>query len=262
MTSRLDGRSSGASLKRDRTGLRLTTGGRRAGRPRPRVEYREEDYIVDEDAWVILSRDGWIKRQKSFTDVASIRVRDDDRVGWIYRAKARHTLTFFTDRGIGYTMRVERYPADNRATASPIKQGLRARRWRASRGRRFARSALPAGLGRRCRTSARAGARHAWRRVGGGVHGEPARRWRRHSGRSVCGRSHGRWQDYPVPRRDARPGLDPQGAAGHPARLGADSDDKLVGVVAPGPRGDGFHWAVAKLPLLIFSVTEVKQHRR
>src|SRR4051794_18327100 len=70
------------------------------------VEYRAEDYIIDEDSWVILTRHGWAKRQKSFTDVASIRVRDDDRVGWIYRARARQTLTLFTDRGIGYTLRV------------------------------------------------------------------------------------------------------------------------------------------------------------
>jgi DNA gyrase subunit A len=76
----------------------------------PAIEYREEDYIVDEDAWVIVTRDGWIKRQKSFTDVASIRVRDDDRVGWIYRSRARQTLTFFTDRGIAYTMRVNDIP--------------------------------------------------------------------------------------------------------------------------------------------------------
>ncbi len=70
------------------------------------LEFREEDYIVDEDSWVIVTRDGWTKRQKSFTDVASIRVRDDDRVGWVYRARARQTLTFFTDRGIAYTLRV------------------------------------------------------------------------------------------------------------------------------------------------------------
>lgn len=75
------------------------------GPPAP-VEYREEDYIVDEDSWVIVTRDGWVKRQKSFTDVASIRVRDDDRVGWIYRARARQTLTIFTDRGTAYTLRV------------------------------------------------------------------------------------------------------------------------------------------------------------
>jgi DNA gyrase subunit A len=74
--------------------------------PPEAVEYRAEDYIIDEDAWVIVTRDGWAKRQKSFTDVASIRVRDDDKVGWIYRARARQTLTLFTDRGIAYTLRV------------------------------------------------------------------------------------------------------------------------------------------------------------
>src|SRR4051794_6469331 len=74
--------------------------------PSAPMEFREEDYIVDEDAWVIVTRDGWTKRQKSFTDVASIRVRDNDRVGWVYRARARQTITFFTDRGIGYTLRV------------------------------------------------------------------------------------------------------------------------------------------------------------
>jgi DNA gyrase subunit A len=74
------------------------------------LEFREEDYIVDEDAWIIVTRDGWTKRQKSFTDVASIRVRDDDKVGWVYRARARQTLTFFTDRGIAYTLRVNDIP--------------------------------------------------------------------------------------------------------------------------------------------------------
>jgi DNA gyrase subunit A len=78
--------------------------------PTAPVEYREEDYIIDEDAWVIVTRDGWTKRQKSFTDVASIRVRDDDRVGWIYRSRARQTLTFFTDRGMAYTLRVNDLP--------------------------------------------------------------------------------------------------------------------------------------------------------
>lgn len=78
--------------------------------PQVQVEYREEDYIIDEDAWIIVTRDGWMKRQKSFADVPSIRVRDDDRVGWVYRSRARQTVTFFTDRGIAYTMRANDIP--------------------------------------------------------------------------------------------------------------------------------------------------------
>ncbi len=78
--------------------------------PLPTTEFREEDYIIDEDAWVIVTREGWIKRQKSFADVPSIRVRDNDVVGWVYRAKARQTLTMFTDRGVAYTLRVNDIP--------------------------------------------------------------------------------------------------------------------------------------------------------
>ncbi|WP_435006922.1 DNA gyrase/topoisomerase IV subunit A [Tundrisphaera lichenicola] len=78
--------------------------------PQVQVEYREEDYIVDEDSWVIVTRGGWVKRQKSFADVPSIRVRDDDRVGWIYRSRARQTITFFTDRGAAYTIRANDIP--------------------------------------------------------------------------------------------------------------------------------------------------------
>ncbi len=74
------------------------------------MEFREEDYIVDEDAWVIVTREGWTKRQRSFTDIASIRLRDNDTVGWVYRARARQTITFFTDRGIAYTLRVNDIP--------------------------------------------------------------------------------------------------------------------------------------------------------
>ncbi len=90
-----------------------TFGDRRRTRievPAAPLEFREEDYIVDEDSWVIITRDGWVKRQKSFMDVASIRVRDDDKVGWVYRARARQTITIFTDRGIAYTARVNDIP--------------------------------------------------------------------------------------------------------------------------------------------------------
>ena len=81
-----------------------------AKEPPPAVEYNAEDYIIDEDAWVIVTRDGWVKRQKSFNDVASIRVREEDKVGWVYRSRARHTVTFFTDRGAAYTFRVNDVP--------------------------------------------------------------------------------------------------------------------------------------------------------
>ena len=92
---------------------------------------------------MIVTRDGWTKRQKSFTDVASIRVRDDDRVGWVYRARARQTLTFFTDRGIAYTLRVNDIPLTT-GHGEPIQKQFAFEDQRAHRRRRLPRPALPA----------------------------------------------------------------------------------------------------------------------
>ncbi|MCB9791748.1 MAG: DNA topoisomerase IV subunit A [Alphaproteobacteria bacterium] len=71
------------------------------------IEYSEEDYILAEDAFVIISREGWIKRQTSFTEVGKIRVREGDEVGWLFRASTRSTFAVFTDAGSAYTMRVD-----------------------------------------------------------------------------------------------------------------------------------------------------------
>lgn len=71
------------------------------------IEYSEEAYILDEDAFCIVTRDGWIKRQKSYTEVDSIRVREGDVVGWIVPASTRETLVVLTNTGRAYTVRVD-----------------------------------------------------------------------------------------------------------------------------------------------------------
>ncbi len=111
--------------------------------PAAPMEFREEDYIVDEDAWVIVTRDGWTKRQKSFTDVASIRVRDDDRVGWVYRARARQTLDLLHGPRNRLHAARQRYPDDDWARR-PDPEAVRLRGPGAHRRRRLSRPALPA----------------------------------------------------------------------------------------------------------------------
>jgi DNA gyrase subunit A len=68
-------------------------------------------YIVTEDAVVIVTRDGWIKRQKSFSEVGSIRVREGDSVGWVIHTNTRHTVAFFTNLGSAYVLRVDELPS-------------------------------------------------------------------------------------------------------------------------------------------------------
>ncbi len=83
----------------------------RIGGDAPVVEFDESAYIVDEDAYVIVTREGWIKRQASFTSVDKIRTREGDSIGWLVLAGTRATITFFSDQGAAYVMRIDDIPA-------------------------------------------------------------------------------------------------------------------------------------------------------
>ena len=75
------------------------------------LEYDEEAYILDEDVYVIVTRGGWIKRQRSYTDLNAIRVREGDEVGWALFGSTRASIAFFTNFGKAYTLRVDQLPA-------------------------------------------------------------------------------------------------------------------------------------------------------
>ncbi|HJN72477.1 MAG TPA: DNA topoisomerase IV subunit A [Myxococcota bacterium] len=73
--------------------------------------YDEDAYIVAEDAVVIVTREGWFKRQGRVTGLDRVRTKDGDSIGWALKASTRSTVSFLTDRGIAYTMRVDDVPA-------------------------------------------------------------------------------------------------------------------------------------------------------
>jgi DNA gyrase subunit A len=75
------------------------------------VEYTAEDFIVEEDGIVILSRDGWIKRQKDVKDLSTTRLREGDVVMAAIAGSTRATAVFFTNYGTAYTCRFVDVPA-------------------------------------------------------------------------------------------------------------------------------------------------------
>jgi DNA gyrase subunit A len=75
------------------------------------AEYSAEDFIVEEDNVVILSRDGWVKRQKEVKEVASTRVREGDQVMAVMPGSTRASVAFFSNFGVAYTARVIDIPA-------------------------------------------------------------------------------------------------------------------------------------------------------
>jgi DNA gyrase subunit A len=85
------------------------------------IEYSAEDYIVEEDVFVIVTRDGWVKRQRSYGDVESIRVRDGDAVSWILPSTTRKSVIFFSNFGKAYTLRAEALPATT-GHGSPVQK--------------------------------------------------------------------------------------------------------------------------------------------
>jgi DNA gyrase subunit A len=74
-------------------------------------EYTADDFIIDEDNVVIVTRDGWVKRQKEVKDVASTRVREGDQVLAVLPGSTRASVVFFTNLGVAYTSRIIDIPA-------------------------------------------------------------------------------------------------------------------------------------------------------
>jgi DNA gyrase subunit A len=75
------------------------------------VEYSADDFIVDEDNVVIVSQDGWVKRQKEVKDLSTTRLREGDAVLAVLAGSTRATVVFFTNFGSAYTTRIIDVPA-------------------------------------------------------------------------------------------------------------------------------------------------------
>jgi len=75
------------------------------------AEYAAEDFIVDEDNVVLVSRDGWVKRQKEVKDVAATRVREGDAILAVLPGSTRASVVFFSNFGVAYTARITDIPA-------------------------------------------------------------------------------------------------------------------------------------------------------
>jgi DNA gyrase subunit A len=75
------------------------------------VSFTEDDFIVEEDNVVIVSRDGWVKRQKEVRDLSTTRLREGDAVLAVVQGSTRATAVFFSNFGVAYTARIIDVPA-------------------------------------------------------------------------------------------------------------------------------------------------------
>src|SRR5213592_4930208 len=75
------------------------------------LAYDPEAYIVHEDATVILSRDGWLKRVREVKDPSSTRLREGDALAAVLPGTTRDRLVLFSPRGTLYVLPVADVPA-------------------------------------------------------------------------------------------------------------------------------------------------------
>ncbi|HUI25969.1 MAG TPA: DNA topoisomerase IV subunit A [Candidatus Kryptonia bacterium] len=73
--------------------------------------YDAEAYVVHEDATIVVTRDGWIKRLGEVKDPAATRVREGDVAKWILRGNTRDSLALFSNFGVAFVMKVANVPA-------------------------------------------------------------------------------------------------------------------------------------------------------
>jgi DNA gyrase subunit A len=74
------------------------------------IEYTAEDFIVAEDNHVLVTADGWVKRQKEINPETT-RLREGDRILSLVAGSTRAAITFFTNFGTAYTCRIIDTPA-------------------------------------------------------------------------------------------------------------------------------------------------------
>ena len=73
-------------------------------------EYSAEDFIVDENCYVVVTAGGWIKRQKQVQDLSKSRIREGDRILKCVAGSTRATIGFFSNFGTCFSTRMTDIP--------------------------------------------------------------------------------------------------------------------------------------------------------
>ena len=73
--------------------------------------FSEEELIIAEDNHVLITRDGWVKRQREIKDPAATRLREGDAVLAVVAGSTKASVVFFSNYGTAYTSRIVDVPA-------------------------------------------------------------------------------------------------------------------------------------------------------
>jgi len=75
------------------------------------LAYDPDAYVVHEEATVVLTRDGWIRRVRELRDPSTARLREGDAVAAVLPGSTRDRVVLFSSRGVLYVLPVTDVPA-------------------------------------------------------------------------------------------------------------------------------------------------------
>jgi len=78
----------------------------RTGGAGEEVAFDADAFIVDEDANIVVTRDGWIKRVRELKDPQQTRTREGDEVMFVLPGSTKEKVIFLTNRGSGYVIKI------------------------------------------------------------------------------------------------------------------------------------------------------------
>lgn len=88
------------------------------------IEINEEDYVIQEDVYAIVTADGWIKRIRQNNELASTRLREGDSIVRAHPLNTVDWVVFFTNLGSMYSLRVSDFPSSS-GYGDPIQKILK-----------------------------------------------------------------------------------------------------------------------------------------
>ncbi len=84
------------------------------------VEFNAEDFIEHEDAVIVLSKNGWMRKFKSLPDPATLKFKENDSVLGIVQANTRDLVALFTSHGMVYVQKIFNLPYTRSGFGEPV----------------------------------------------------------------------------------------------------------------------------------------------
>lgn len=84
------------------------------------VEYNAEDFIEHEDAYLVISKNGWVRKFKNVVEPNTLKYKENDSLLATVKANTRELVAFFTSRGMVYVSKLYNLPYTRTGFGEPV----------------------------------------------------------------------------------------------------------------------------------------------